>query len=1042
MRMTSIEPTVFFVRDGDALRQLVRIGVDNAGTQREACLEVRAGGVREVLPLGAIAPGEGVYEVYLPDVQETTGVWLGLQVDGALQDERETVWQPQKHWDVYLVHYSHHDLGYTGLPSHVLREHVGFLDDVLRFCEETQDWPEDARFRWLVEQGYSIVEFAESRPKEAMERLARFIQNGQVEVTALLGNQTMELCGHEELVRLLYPTFRLSREYGFDIASATHNDIPGFSWGLASVLAGAGVRYFCTGIPAWYYGLGEQRVHPCWDEAAVLPIDVPGAFWWEGPDGARVLLWNNVHGIAEWQPTSYRHALRELPAMLRTLDERGYAYDVVSYTIRGGHRDNAPPTLCSAYIAKEWNRRWAYPRLLTGTHRQFLEVFAARWGHALKTLRGDLPGTDYPVAATCTPKETAINRHTHDGLLTGEKLATLASILAGYPYPQSTLERAYRNALYYDEHCWGMYHTGGPAMDGDWSEKGGFAYRAAALAHDVVVQASNRIVDQVTYAQDGYYLTLFNPLSWERTDVVRVPVHAWAPCSTPMRWDEPRQADEGARFVAGAVIGRQVVNLPVSLFEQPFELVDVSSGARVPYQVATLRDPQAAQPWAAERFAMGKVDRKYLGELVFVAAGLPALGYKTYQVVPCEEWPQFAQPAPVPGAASLTPAPATGAASLTGPASAEVVDNRFFTLELDRRTGAIVRLFDKELQRDLVDRAAPHGFAQMIVRSCESGEETTGHVRDVSAGEAGPVYTTLRLQGEAPGCPCWTQEITLYHALKRIDVHARVLRDSTPMLELYFAFPFLVQAPHFRFEATDAVIEPLRDQLPGSNTDYYAVQHWADVSGDEWGIVWTPVDAPMAEFGGLWPGYVSGAHHGVTPPGYGHPFLRPGELTKGHIYSLAMYSNFRTNFINVHPGETLYRYSFSTHAGDWREGRAREFGWNVANPPVAVWMKGPRQGPLPPSTSFCQVDAPNVMLLTFKQAEDGDGYILRLIETEGKETQVMVTMPHLALVHAFETNLVEENQRLLACGPHTVETTVRPFGIATIRVITSLPRRH
>jgi len=230
--------------------------------------------------------------------------------------------------------------------------------------------------------------------------------------------------------------------------------------------------------------------------------------------------------------------------------------------------------------------------------------------------------------------------------------------------------------------------------------------------------------------------------------------------------------------------------------------------------VATLQDPQAAQPWAAERFAMGKVDRKYLGELVFVAAGLPALGYKTYQVVPCEEWPQFVHPAPGTGAASLTPAPGTGAtslapapgtgaasltpapgtratsltlapgmgaASLTGPASAQVADNRFFTLEVDRRTGAIVRLFDKELQRDLVDRAAPHGFAQMIVRSCESGGEATGHVRDVSAGETGPVYTTLRLKGEVLGCPCWTQEITLYHALKRIDVHARVLRDSTPM---------------------------------------------------------------------------------------------------------------------------------------------------------------------------------------------------------------------------------------------------------------------
>jgi len=1020
MRIVSIEPTVFFVREGDILRQLVQVTLDNKGADREARLGVRASGLEEALPLGVVASGTSTRDVYLPDIQEPREVWLGLWADDVLQDERTMDWQPQKHWEVYLVQYAHHDLGYTDLPSNVLEEYDGFMDQVLRFCEETENWPEeDARFRYLCEQAWSVVHFVENRPQEVVERLVHFIKNGQIEVTALFGNQTLELCGHEELVRLLYPSFHLKRKYGIDISSAEHNDIPGFSWGLASVLAGAGVRYFSPGVPVWYFSRGEDRVHPLWDTEAALPLGIPAACWWEGPDGARVLLWSDLHG-SEWQPYGFEQAMSELPGMLRDLDERGYPYDMVSCTLRGGHRDNAPPTARYAYMVREWNSRWAYPRLINTTNRPFLEAFERRWGGTLKTLRGDVPGTDYSTAATCTPKETAIDRNTHDRLMAAEKLATLASLFAGYEYPRATLDKAYREAFYYDLHCWGLSHIGGPAHDAHWSEKGDRPYRAAALAHDVMLKAANRIVDQITYPEDAYYFTVFNPLSHERTDVVRVPMRTWGPCGMPMHWREPDEEHPWPAHVCGRAIGRGIVDPPASLLERPFQLIDVSTGEPVVYQVAEITDPQAASPWAAERVAMGKFEEgsDHTHEIVFVTEGLPAMGYKTYQIVPCDEWPEF---------------------TVECTATDQTLENRFFRLRVDAESGVITSLLDKELGRDLVDHGAPHGFGQMIVRSSETAEEEFGRITGVSVSEVGPVYATLRLKGEASCCPRITEEIVLYDGLKRVDFNARVLRDSTPMLEVYFAFPFQVESPQFRFEATDAVIEPTRDQWPGSNTDYYAVQHWADVFNDGWGVVWTALDTPMAEFGGLWPGYVSGAHHGVRGPGYGHPFLNPGELEQGHIYSLVSYNNFRTNFINVHPGEFLVRYSFSTHMGDWRDGRARDFGWNAANPPLPVWMRGPRaQGSLLPAASFCQVDAPNVMVLTFKKAEDGDGYILRLFESEGKETRFKVMIPHLRLLHAFETNLVEENQRVLRCADHAVEMTIGPFALATIRLAAKL----
>jgi len=180
---------------------------------------------------------------------------------------------------------------------------------------------------------------------------------------------------------------------------------------------------------------------------------------------------------------------------------------------------------------------------------------------------------------------------------------------------------------------------------------------------------------------------------------------------------------------------------------------------------------------------------------------------------------------------------------------------------------------------------------------------------------------------------------------------------------------------------------------------------------------------------------VSGAHHGVRGPEYGHPFLQSGELARGHIYALVSYNNFRTNFLNAHPGEFLVRYSLGTHRGGWRDGGARRFGWAVTHPPLAVWMKGPRAGGgLPSCASFCQVDAPNITVLTLKQAEDSDGYILRLMETEGREVEVSIALPYLPLRQVVETNLVEENRQPLPCTERTTKVRMGPYALKTLRL--------
>jgi alpha-mannosidase len=150
---------------------------------------------------------------------------------------------------------------------------------------------------------------------------------------------------------------------------------------------------------------------------------------------------------------------------------------------------------------------------------------------------------------------------------------------------------------------------------------------------------------------------------------------------------------------------------------------------------------------------------------------------------------------------------------------------------------------------------------------------------------------------------------------------------------------------------------------------------------------------------------------------------------------MAMYNNFITNFDNVDPGETLYRYSFSSYSGDSVSGRARDFGWNASNPPVALWMKGPQEGRLSSKESFFHIDASNVILLTFKKADDDNGYILRLMEMEGSQTQARLTLPILDIRHAYRTDLVEENPQELSSDSHSLTVTLQPFMIATIRIV-------
>lgn len=458
----AVSPTVFFRQENDRLVQAVDVELTSRLPLAKATVTVQASNLRFTTPLPEVAAGTSTVRLFVPDVRDTTALVFTVSHDGQVVATYPVNWVPQRHWELYVVHSSHHDLGYTDLPNRVLEEHKDHLTKAIAYCELTESWPEASRFHYVIEQAWSAMYFMEhTRDESLKQKFVRYLQNGQLEITALFGNQNTDLSGHEELNRLLYPSFRLKNRYNIPLKTAETNDMPGINWGLVPVLHGAGIRYLYAGVQD-YFSWGTTVPAP-WDERKVMRRDIAGAFYWMGPDSTKVLFWyggGSLDNLWLWTPPQ---AEAELGQFLTRHQSNGYPYDMLLARVLGGYRDNSLPDLRHSQLIRTWNDTWAYPKIRFTTNQAFFADFEARHGSSLRTVRGDFNQTDYNIGAISTPRETGYHRANQRQVTSAETFATLAAGLTPWPYPRDQLNESYERILLYNEHCWGMQYPSGPA---------------------------------------------------------------------------------------------------------------------------------------------------------------------------------------------------------------------------------------------------------------------------------------------------------------------------------------------------------------------------------------------------------------------------------------------------------------------------------------------------------------------------------------------------------------------------------------------------
>ena len=103
------------------------------------------------------------------------------------------------------------------------------------------------------------------------------------------------------------------------------------------------------------------------------------------------------------------------------------------------------------------------------------------------------------------------------------------------------------------------------------------------------------------------------------------------------------------------------------------------------------------------------------------------------------------------------------------------------------------------------------------------------------------------------------------------------------------------------------------------------------------------------------------------------------------------------------------------------------------NDPLIVAQPGSQASTLQP-ISLLSAEPANIVVETVKGAEDGNGLIVRLYESQRRRSQVHLRTG-FNLGSAWRTNLLEENQEALMPDENTLSFSVRPYEIVTLRLV-------
>ena len=314
--------------------------------------------------------------------------------------------------------------------------------------------------------------------------------------------------------------------------------------------------------------------------APVTEMNYPGGttFWWEAPDGSRVLAVNIIE--------NYSAVGEELRKRVRAITRYPHLNpgqkQILSFFGVGNHGGGPTKQAIRALLVDRDNPE--LPAIKFSTLRGYFEAFLKETPHdSIPVVMNELQHHARGCYSVCAEVKQ-LNRQVEHALMTAERFATAAWMLDALPYPDDQFDKAWKDLLYNQFHDI-LAGSSLQSSYADTRDQLGAARHRADVIRNMSIQAIARTVDTTA---EGNTIIAINPLTWPVETAVMAPPIAERTLEAPFHLVDDTDTPVPCQTVRGERIGHNRHAFTVQLPAMGYRLYHLRSGARTQRSAAML----------------------------------------------------------------------------------------------------------------------------------------------------------------------------------------------------------------------------------------------------------------------------------------------------------------------------------------------------------------------------------------------------------------------------------------------------------------------
>ena len=825
--------------------------------------------------------------------------------------------------EIIVICKTHFDIGYTHRVKDLIPYYrTTMIDKALDIMENTQNLPKDQQFSWTA-PGWvmaKVLEDWDGQTPARRKRLDEAYKSGRFVTHAVPFTLESESVFPEGMARGFESSTQVCQKYDLPLSrDAKMTDVPSQSNILATVLVQGGVKFLHLGCN-WPSGY----------------VRYPGLYWWEGPDGSRLLtLYSHTYGtsIGLTYPDDWTdHYPRDRTLGANLIPPVDWPYSVWPAIFVTPDNSGPPSVKDIQALFEEAVKRMPGVKIRVGKMEDFADAVLATHPN-IPVVSKEAPDT-WIHGYGCDPGGMKTYRNLQPLMPAAEVLnSQLRNQGISLPDPAKEISKAYEQSILFAEHTWGgaaSINSYGEAfknlppesyrdLEASWEDKTDYVRTAESIIKTLLTSNLKALAAQVKL--EGKRFVVYNPLPWNRSEWVKLPDND----QSFLAKDIPACGYKTFRY--DEIPANNQVATPANTNRNTIEntfyriVFDPVRG-----RISSLIDKRTGREWADNdsEFGLGQ----YMNERFTYEQTLEyALQYQQGRAMKAfgtnGDWPH-------PGMHK------------TGMISERVVPYRAAAA----RNG-VVKVTRKDSNQ---------------VMNIEFPADTLNHFPASSL--------SICLQSEMPFIDL---EITIKGKAK----------DNWPEAD-WFCFPFKIDQPVFTVGRTLGVMNPLSDIMDGANRDLYAVGAGVTITDPEGsGVTVCPLDHPLVS---------------LDRPGI-MKFSRNFVPQKPDVYINLFNNQWNTNFRYWYPGTWSSRVRLWTFDKTSTLAAALQIPSFEARTPLLVAVADGKGGSLPLTKTGITLSRKGIEVTAFKTetiTDSGTGKnatLLRVWEQAGVPGKLNVTLP-------------------------------------------------